>query len=106
MSGKGPSIRKPDIDPKWLHGARQVTPSARVAVHLGRPQQPLSVWKIEFLDSFIPAATVLKLNIQVFGVESKHRYRGQKFPRQARFILPLDGPHRFCPSLTDAMAKA
>ena len=55
---------------------RDATPTARVVVHLGRPQQPLALWTIEFLDSFIPAATVLKLNIQVFGVEPKHRYRG------------------------------
>ena len=55
---------------------RDATRSARVVVHLGCPQQPLALWTIEFLDSFIPAATVLELNIQVFGVEPEHRYRG------------------------------
>ena len=41
-----------------------------------RPQQPLALWTIEFLDRFIPAATVLELNIEVIGVEPKRRYRG------------------------------
>ena len=64
-----------DVGGVVLH-VLSVSLSARVVVHLGRPQQPLSLWTIDFLDSFIPAATVLKLNFQVFGVEPKHRYYG------------------------------
>lgn len=43
----------------------------------------------EFLESFIPSATVFELDIQMFGVQPEHRHGGQEFSRASFFILWL-----------------
>ena len=58
------------------------------------------------LQSFIPTATVLKLNIQMFGVQPEHLHRGQQFCRLSGFDLAVARPYGLCPTLIDAVAEA
>jgi hypothetical protein len=60
---------------------------------------------IGILESFIPTATVFKLDIQMFGVEPEHRDGEQEFACEPRFILSPVRTDRFCPTLTDSVAE-
>jgi hypothetical protein len=65
----------------------------------------MMVSMIEFLESFVPTATVFELDIQMFGVEPEHRHDGQEFSGLSRFSLPLFRTDRFRPTLIDAVAE-
>jgi hypothetical protein len=65
----------------------------------------MMVSMIEFLESFVPTATVFELDIQMFGVEPEHRHDGQEFSGLSRFSLPLFRTDRFRPTFTDAVAE-
>ena len=58
---------------------------------------------IEFLQSFVPTATIFKLDIQMFAVEPEHRDSRQEFCRFSSFMLSLLRTHRFCPAFTYAV---
>jgi hypothetical protein len=60
---------------------------------------------IEFLQSFIPTATIFKLDIQMFAVEPEHHDSRQEFSRFSSFMLSLLRTHRFCPAFTNTVAE-
>ncbi len=57
------------------------------------------------MESFIPTATIFKLDIQMFAVEPEHPDGRKEFSRFSPFMLSLLRTHRFCPALTDAVAE-
>ena len=60
---------------------------------------------IEFLQSFVPTATIFKLDIQMFAVEPEHPDSRQEFSRFSSFMLSLLRTHRFCPAFTNTVAE-
>jgi hypothetical protein len=55
--------------------------------------------------TFIPSATVFKLDIQMFRVEPERRHGGQQFSRESRNILSPARTDCFGPTLADAVAE-
>ncbi len=58
------------------------------------------------MESFIPTATIFKLDIQMFAVEPEHPDGRQEFSRFSSFLLSLLRTHRFCPAFIYAVAEA
>ncbi len=86
----GAPLRDPHSEKCWL-----VHESSGVSVRLR-----------QVLEPFIPAAAVLELDIQVFGVQAEQDHRRQKVACVPRLMLLPPGAHGFGPPLPDAMAEA
>ena len=60
---------------------------------------------MEILQRFVPTAAVLELDIEMFGVESKHRDDPQQFSGDPRLVLSPVPTDRFRPTLLDAVTE-